>query len=96
MYLMVGGSMTRFFQAMLLGPLISMTGRKKPGTLGWAKPNKEVFPFLVELLETGKVVPIIDRCYPLNEVPEALQYYGDGYTQGKVVITVKHIANSGG
>jgi NADPH:quinone reductase-like Zn-dependent oxidoreductase len=41
-----------------------------------------------ELLETGKVVPVIDRCYPLGEVPEALRYIEEGHAQGKVVITV--------
>jgi NADPH:quinone reductase-like Zn-dependent oxidoreductase len=46
--------------------------------------------FLKELLETGKVVPVIDRRYPLSEVPEAVRYYGEGHSQGKVVITVEH------
>jgi NADPH:quinone reductase-like Zn-dependent oxidoreductase len=43
-----------------------------------------------ELLETGKVVPVIDRRYALNEVAEALRYLGEGHAQGKVVITVEH------
>ena len=94
-YLVAGGSMARFFQAMLLGPLISMTASKKLGTLGWAKPNKEDFAFMAELLKSGKVVPVIDRCYPLSEVPQALQYYGGGHTKGKVVITVEHNSNVG-
>ena len=88
-YILVGGSMARFSQAMILGPLISMAGSKKLDSLGWAKPIKEDFAFMAKLLETDKVVPVIDRCYPLSEVPEALEYYGGGYTQGKVVITVK-------
>jgi NADPH:quinone reductase-like Zn-dependent oxidoreductase len=41
-----------------------------------------------ELLEAGKVVPIIDRSYPLSEVPEALRYLMDEHAQGKVVIEV--------
>ena len=89
-YIFAGGSMGRFFQAMVLGPLLSMTEKKKIGSLGWAKPNREDFDYMSELLEGGKVVPYIDRCYPLGEVPEALRYYGGGHAQGKVVITVKN------
>jgi NADPH:quinone reductase-like Zn-dependent oxidoreductase len=44
--------------------------------------------FLSELIEAGKVTPIIDRTYPLREVPEAIQYLRDGHARGKVVITV--------
>jgi NADPH:quinone reductase-like Zn-dependent oxidoreductase len=80
--------MARFSQAMILGPLISMAGSKKLDSLGWAKPNIEDFAYMSELLEGGKVVPYIDRCYPLSEVPEALRYYGGGHAQGKVVITM--------
>jgi NADPH:quinone reductase-like Zn-dependent oxidoreductase len=42
-----------------------------------------------ELLEAGKVVPVIDRCYSLSEVAEAYHYIGEGHAQGKVVITVE-------
>jgi NADPH:quinone reductase-like Zn-dependent oxidoreductase len=52
------------------------------------KPNQNDLVFMKELLETGKVVPVIDRCYPLGEVPEALRYIEEGHAQGKVVITV--------
>jgi len=51
------------------------------------KPNKDS-AFLIDLIEAGKVVPVIDRRYPLSEVPEALRYLGEGHTLGKVVITV--------
>ena len=44
--------------------------------------------FVKELLETGKVVPIIDRCYPLREVADAIRYLEEGHAQGKIVITV--------
>jgi NADPH:quinone reductase-like Zn-dependent oxidoreductase len=53
------------------------------------KPNKDL-AFLKELFEAGKVVPVIDRRYPLSEVPEALRYFGEGHAQGKLVITVEH------
>jgi len=85
-YVMVGGSTARIFQAMLIGPLISMTGSKKMGFLAH-KPNKDL-AFMKELLEAGKVVPVIDRRYPLSEVAEALRYFGEGHAKGKVVITI--------
>lgn len=88
-YVMSGGSMTQMFQAILLGPWISMTARKKMGALS-AKPNTKDLIFMNELLEAGKVRPVIDRRYPLSEVPEALRYLGEGHAKGKVVITLEH------
>ncbi len=88
-YVMLGGgSWARVYQAMFLGPLISMTGSKKMRTL-MLKPNKDL-DFMNELFEAGKVVPVIDRRYPLSEVAEALRYLEEGHAQGKVVITVEH------
>jgi len=81
--------LAQYFQATLLGPLISMTGSKKLGSM-LAKPNQKDYVFLIELFEAGKVVPVIDRRFPLSEVAEALRYYGGGHTRGKVVITVEH------
>ena len=86
-YVVTGGSMAQIFQGMLLGSLISMTGTKKMGNLA-AKPDQEDLVFIKELLEAGKIKPVIDRRYPLSEVAEALRYYGTGHTRGKVVITV--------
>ncbi len=85
-YAMVGGSMARMFQVVFLGPLISMTG-KKMGVL-LHKANKDLV-FMKELFEAGKVVPVIDRRYPLGEVAEALRYFGEGQARGKVVITME-------
>ena len=64
-----------------------MIGSKKMGTVG-AKPN-EGLAFMIELFEAGKVVPVIDRSYPLSEVAEAFRYHGEGHVQGKIVITVQ-------
>jgi NADPH:quinone reductase-like Zn-dependent oxidoreductase len=86
MYVMTGGSMSQFFQVLLLGPLISMTGRKKMTNL-LARANQKDLTFIKELLEAGKVKPVIDRCYPLSEVPEAIGYLEQGHAKGKVVIT---------
>ena len=86
-YVMTGGSMAQLLEAMLQGPWISMTGSQKMGNM-LAKPNQKDLAFMKELLEAGKVKPVIDRCYPLSEVPEALRYLEEGHAQGKVVITV--------
>ncbi|MFA9409019.1 MAG: NAD(P)-dependent alcohol dehydrogenase, partial [Candidatus Dadabacteria bacterium] len=87
-YLLVGGSDTQAFQAILLGPLISMTGSKKMGLL-LHKPNKDL-ALMQELFEAGKVVPVIDRLYPLSEAADAMKYFGEGHKKGKVVITIDH------
>ena len=81
--------MAQIFQSLLLGPWMSTTGSKKMGNLA-AKPNKKDLVFVKELLEAGKVVPVIDRRYPLSEVAEALRYLGEGHAKGKIVITVEH------
>ncbi|NOU98856.1 NAD(P)-dependent alcohol dehydrogenase [Paenibacillus planticolens] len=87
-YVMVGGSMARIFQLLLLGPWISRISKVKMGIL-IHKPNKEDLNIIKELFEADKVVPVIDRRYALNEVADALQYLGDGHPQGKVVIVVE-------
>ena len=87
-YVMAGGAMAQVYEAMILGPFISMAGSKKMGNLA-AMPNQDDLVFVKELLEAGKVVPVIDRRYPLSEVAEALRYYGEGHSQGKVVVTVE-------
>jgi len=86
-FVMIGGSLPGIFQIMIIGPLISMTGSKKIGILVH-KPNTKDLDFLSELFDTGKVKPVIDKCFPLSEVPEAFRYYGEGHTKGKIVITV--------
>ncbi len=54
----------------------------------YMRPNKNDLVLLKELLEAGKVVPVIDRRYPLSEVPEAIRYLEEGHARGKVVITM--------
>jgi NADPH:quinone reductase-like Zn-dependent oxidoreductase len=76
---------------MFLEPRVSMTGSKKMGNLS-ARPNQKDLVFVKELLEADKLVPVIDRRYPLNEVAEALRYYGEGHSRGKAVITVEQNA----
>ena len=88
-YVCAGGSAAQYFQALLLGPLLSMTGSKKMGAM-YGNPNQENYEFLVELFEAGKVIPVIDRSYSLSEVPKAFRYLDEGRARGKVVITVVH------
>lgn len=84
-YVMIGGSDAQVFQGMLLGPMMSRTeGKRMLSTM--SKPNQKDLAFIKELLETGKVKPVIDRTYALQEVPDALRYLEAGHAIGKVVI----------
>jgi NADPH:quinone reductase-like Zn-dependent oxidoreductase len=86
-YFLAGGSVATMLQILLLGPWIRGTTGKKIRILA-VKPSLEDMVYVTELCEAGKVVPVIDRRFPLSEVPEALRYLGEGRTKGKVVITV--------
>jgi NADPH:quinone reductase-like Zn-dependent oxidoreductase len=77
------GGTDRQLRAMMLSPFVS----QKLGTF----VNKEKHEDLIvlgELIESGKITPVIDRMYPLSEVPEAIRYLEEGHARGKVVITV--------
>ena len=76
------------FQVVFLGSWMSMTGSVKIGTMGSTVTNQKDLLFIGELLETGQVVPVIDRRYPLSETAEAMRYLEEGHARGKVVITV--------
>jgi len=88
-YVLAGFSMAAMLRVMFLGPLFSMTGSKKFVVL-MPKLDQKAMVFMKELLEAGKVVPVIDRRYPLSEVAEAIRYVEEGHARGKVVITVEH------
>jgi NADPH:quinone reductase-like Zn-dependent oxidoreductase len=81
-------TLSRLFEHMTLGPLMSKFGSKKIGRMDTVHTNKDDLLFLKELLEAGKVVPVIDRCYPLSETAEAIRYLETGRARGKVIITV--------
>jgi NADPH:quinone reductase-like Zn-dependent oxidoreductase len=91
-YVMVGGSMGQILQGMILGRLVSMTGGKKASVVGVSKERRarvqQDLAFVKELIEAGKVKPVVDRRYPLSEVAEALRYAEEGHAKGKVVVTV--------
>jgi NADPH:quinone reductase-like Zn-dependent oxidoreductase len=74
-------------QILLLGPWIRATTGKKIRILA-VRPNLKDLIYITELCEAGKVTPVIDRRYPLSEVPDAIRYLGEGRTKGKVIITV--------
>jgi len=75
--------------AMFLGSFISMRSSKRISQLSH-KPNVKDMVFVKELIEAGKVVPVVDRRFPLSEVAKALRRYGEGHPLGKVVITVEN------
>jgi NADPH:quinone reductase-like Zn-dependent oxidoreductase len=86
-YILAGGSTPRLFQTMIFGPMVSAKDGQKFGNL-MAGPNVTDLAYLKDLLVAGKIIPVIDRCYPLSETAQALSYLEEGHAQGKVVITV--------
>ncbi|MCZ7567067.1 MAG: NAD(P)-dependent alcohol dehydrogenase [Ardenticatenaceae bacterium] len=85
-----GGPLSQIIQAMLLGPLVSRLGSKKHVFMGIATTPKKDLLVIKELLEAGKMAPVIDKCYPLNETTKAIRYLIEEHARGKVVITVEH------
>jgi NADPH:quinone reductase-like Zn-dependent oxidoreductase len=86
-YFFVGGSVATLFQILLFGPWIRRTTGKNIRLL-LVQPNRNDLMFITELCDAGKIVPMIDRTYPLSQVPEALRYLGEGRAKGKVVIAM--------
>jgi NADPH:quinone reductase-like Zn-dependent oxidoreductase len=82
-------SVLQMFRVMFMGSLVSRAGGKKIGFM-MAKLTKKDLIILRGLLEDGKLVPVIDRRYPLSEVPDVIQYLEQGHARGKVVIAVGH------
>jgi NADPH:quinone reductase-like Zn-dependent oxidoreductase len=86
-YLYVGGSVATLLQVLMIGPLIGRAAGKRIRLLAVRLGTQHLTP-IAELCQTGKITIVIDRRYPLNEVPEALWYLGEGHAKGKVVILV--------
>jgi NADPH:quinone reductase-like Zn-dependent oxidoreductase len=84
-YVCTGGAWRQIFAAAVQGRKTFANGKKL--VMLTMNPNYD-FASLKELIEAGKVKPVIDRCYPLNEIAEAFRYYGKRHARGKVVITV--------
>lgn len=87
-YVMIPDSVPRLLEGLFLGPLVSLFSRRKMGML-MGKPfaQKDVAS-LKRLLEEGKVIPVIDKTFPLSQVPEALSYQMGGRTLGKIIVTM--------
>ncbi len=79
----LGTYVGRAIRSVVLSPFVSQ--RLRPFA---ASGKREDLVALTQLVESGQVRPIIDRTYPLAEVPEALRHYGTGHTRGKIVISV--------
>jgi NADPH:quinone reductase-like Zn-dependent oxidoreductase len=87
-FVLVGGALARMLQTMSLKPLLSLIGNKKMRFF-ITKVNATDLLTLKDLLEAGRIVPVIDRQYPLEEVAEAIRYRAEGHAQGKVVISIR-------
>ena len=85
-YIMMGGTLSQIFQGLLLTPIISIFGNKKMRILS-AKSNKNDLIFIKELIENGKLFPVIDRQYSLSEIEKAFTHFGKRHTKGKIIIT---------
>ena len=86
-YVMTGGGGLQILQAMLLGAVLSVTSSRRMGNL-LAIARKEDLIVLKELLETGKIRPVIDRTVALSDVPAAIRYMEEEHARGKVVVRV--------
>ncbi len=86
-YVCIGGPISHIFKTLLLGPLMSKKEVKQLRN-ATAQHSQKDLVVVKELLEAGKVVPVIDRRYKLSEAAEAFRYFGGGHAKGKVVITV--------
>ena len=76
----------RSLQALVVSPFVSQELRPLS-----AKPNQPDLQFLKELIEAGKLTPVIDRTYPLSEVPDAIRSLHEGRARGKLVISVRPV-----
>jgi NADPH:quinone reductase-like Zn-dependent oxidoreductase len=80
--------MAQILQAILLGSLLSKKNGKKMGFMGIAEYNQKDLACIRELLESGKVTPVIEESYPLTEVALAMRYLVEGHARGKVVVQI--------
>jgi NADPH:quinone reductase-like Zn-dependent oxidoreductase len=86
-YVLVGGATPRIFQIMLLGGIIAKISRRQVKFL-MAKPQQADLQVLKKLVETGKLLPHLDRCYPLAELPAAIRHLEQRQVRGKVAIQI--------
>ena len=87
-YITVGGSIRRLLQALAVSPWIKISRKKKIGIVA-LKTNKDLL-YMNELFESGKMKPVIDGHYKLEDVPAAMKYYSTAAHKGKIVISIDH------
>jgi len=92
-YVVVGGSLLQLIQAVSNKQGVSKTAGQKVQVASLVQSQKDLI-FIKELLESGKIMPVVDRCYPLGRTPEAFRYFEKVHPQGKVVIGNSACANS--
>lgn len=90
-FVVLGGALSQLIKTMLFGAFMSIGSKKM--TLLAAKPNIEDLEFIIKLVKEGKIKPVIDRRYSLNETAKAMQYLSEGHARGKVVINVVNCTN---
>ncbi len=87
-YAWAGGDTRSLLGAILVGPILSITTSRKSGLFMWKPFRQDDVAELTRLIEAGQLRPVIDRTYPLEEVPEALRHLDQKRSQGKLVITI--------
>lgn len=90
-YIVAGGAVSRILQVSAQGAWFSAFRKKKAAIL-MHKPGKKDLGYITALLEAGKLNPVTDRSFPLEEVPEALRYFLTGEVRGKIIITMDHLS----
>jgi len=86
---MSGGSNRQLIQALFFGPWLSL-GPQKFGNLLTTPSQSDLF-VLKDFIEAGKIKPVIERRYPLREVPQAIRYVEEGHARGKVVVNIERV-----
>lgn len=87
-YLAAGGSLSQILSSVVLGPALSQGGGKKMGFMGIAQANQTDLDHIRQMTEAGKLMPVIDRTYPLSQTAEAIRYLVQEHARGKVIITI--------
>ena len=87
-YIAIGGPLTNVFGAMIVGLVMPLAGKQRAGLPFWKPFRAEDVATLSQMLADGTIQPVIDKRFPLNQVPDALRYVDDDQARGKVVITV--------
>lgn len=88
-FVSVGGALSQVIKTLVFGSFLSIGGRKMRFLA--AKQSPKDLEFIIKLVETGKIKPIIDRVYPLQQTAEAIKYLSQGHARGKVLIAINHV-----